>query len=195
MTQVPNTYPVDLEALEKEAEAIEASKKDISAFAYIYDQHYVNIFRFLHNRVDSEELAADLCSQTFLKAMNAIPKYENRGIPYGSYLYRIARNEINLWARKNKLEEISSAKTSDLEEIEDEISPEEWDIQSDLIELLEGLKKSDLELIEMKYFEKRSYKEMAEILNMNENNLKVKVFRVVQSMKLKIEKKTKIQQA
>ena len=188
MTQVPNTYPVDIEALEKEAEAIEASKKDISAFSYIYDQHYINIFRFLHNRVDSEALAADLCSQTFLKAMNAIPKYENRGFPYGSYLYRIARNEINLWARQNKLQEISSAKTSDLEDIEDEITSEEIDIKADLIQLLEGLKASDLELIEMKYFEKRSYKEMAEILDVKENNLKVKVFRIIQSMKAKIEK-------
>jgi len=167
-----------------ESAIIEKAKKDINAFAPIYDKYYVSIFRYIFNRVETEEIAADITSQVFYKAIKSIKKYEDRGLPYGSFLYRIARNEIILEARNNKLNIVSSAKTADIMNIADEIDCDKEEKFNKMMSLLESLKSSDFELIEMKYFEKRSYKEIAEILNEKETNLKVRVHRIIQKMKL-----------
>lgn len=178
-----NTYHVETEEIISEEKIIEESKTNINAFSFLYDKYYLKIFRFIYNRVESEEIASDICSQVFLKALQSIKQYENRGLPYGSYLYRIARNEINQKARKNKITKIVSLKSSDIENIAEEIEFFETDYKTKLIKLLETLNENDMELIEMKYFEKRSYKEISEILNKNENNLKVKVHRIIKGLK------------
>jgi RNA polymerase sigma-70 factor (ECF subfamily) len=46
------------------------------------------------------------------------------------------------------------------------------------------MKEKDLSLIEMRYFEKRSYREIGEIINVTENNAKVKTFRALQKLKI-----------
>ena len=52
-----------------------------------------------------------------------------------------------------------------------------------LIEVIGELPEVELQIIEMRYFEKRSYREIGEILDMTENNAKVKAHRVVKKMK------------
>ena len=53
-----------------------------------------------------------------------------------------------------------------------------------LTHVLRKLKEKDLSLIEMRYFEKRSYREIGEIINVTENNAKVKTFRALQKLKI-----------
>lgn len=183
MNYTQNQYNISEEEIKIEFEIIEKSKKDINSFSVLYDKYYIKIFRFIFNRVETVEIAADLTSQVFLKAINSLKTYENRTLPYASFLYRIARNEINLESRKNKIEIVLNAKTSDLESIADEIDENKEENYLKLYELLNTLNKNELELIGMKYFEKRSYKEISEILNENETNLKVKVHRIIQKLK------------
>ena len=179
-------YHVDDSEIIKEAKVIAEAKKDIKAFSYLYDKYFIQIFRYIYNRVENEEIASDICSQVFLKAMQNINKYEHRGLPYASFLYRIARNEINQESRKNKIQRISSAKQSDIEHVSEEIELTNALDYTPLIKMLNQLPEKDLELIEMKYFEKRSYREISEILNIKENNLKVKLHRIIQKMKKEI---------
>ena len=51
---------------------------------------------------------------------------------------------------------------------------------------LENLKGDDMQLIEMRFFEQRSFKEIAEILGMTENNAKVKVHRILERLKRRL---------
>jgi RNA polymerase sigma-70 factor (ECF subfamily) len=52
-----------------------------------------------------------------------------------------------------------------------------------LANALKKLKKADMEIIEMRFFEKRSFKEIGDILNVTENNAKVKMFRIIRRLK------------
>jgi RNA polymerase sigma-70 factor (ECF subfamily) len=55
-----------------------------------------------------------------------------------------------------------------------------------MIEVLNDLKPNDLELIEMRFFEKRPFKEIAEITGLTESNAKVKTYRILERLKKKI---------
>ena len=72
----------------------EAKAGDREAFGRIFDAYAVPIHRFIASRVNSPSDAEDLTQLVFVKALEALPRYEARGIPFGGWLFRLARNAI-----------------------------------------------------------------------------------------------------
>lgn len=165
---------------------IEAAKANMADFSLLYNKYYAPVFRFVYRRVEDEEIAQDVVSQTFLSAMSNLATYQERGAPFLSWLLTIARNEINMFFRKLNKERIFYLNVANENQlIEDLGEKNEIDIDKSLKLLMETLSEEELELIEMKYFEKRSYSEIAEIVKLTESNAKVKVHRIVQKLKQK----------
>ena len=71
-----------------------AIEGDPEAFAQLYLIYADRIHRFVLFRVGDEQMAEDLTSQTFLKAWEKLDHYQMRGLPFGAWLFRIARNTI-----------------------------------------------------------------------------------------------------
>jgi len=69
-----------------------AKRLEPAAVAAIYDAFANAIFRYVSFRVRSPEDAEDLTDQVFLKMIEALPAYDDRGLPFAAWLYRIARN-------------------------------------------------------------------------------------------------------
>lgn len=69
-----------------------AKRLEPAAVAAIYDAFADPIFRYVSFRVRSPEDAEDLTDQVFLKMIEALPAYDDRGAPFAAWLYRIARN-------------------------------------------------------------------------------------------------------
>lgn len=65
---------------------------DAAAFAALYRSHLPGVYRYMRMRAATEEDAADLTQQVFLKALDALPRYSDRGLPFAAWLFRIARN-------------------------------------------------------------------------------------------------------
>src|ERR1700690_2857319 len=65
-----------------------------SAFGELYDHYQPMIYRFIAVKVGRREEAEDLTHQVFMSAFQNVKKYENRGYPFSSWLYQIARNQI-----------------------------------------------------------------------------------------------------
>ena len=86
--------------IQSEIEEIESAKKDSRKFEVLYNRYHEQIFRYLYARVDNKHLASDLTSQVFYKAMLNIENYTFKGVPFASWLYRIAFNEMNMYFRK-----------------------------------------------------------------------------------------------
>ena len=170
--------------VKNEVELINLAKKDSRYFAPIYNKYYEQIFRFIYQRMDSKEDAGDLASQVFLKALVNINKYEHKGFPFSSWLYRIASNEVNQFYRKNTKNRAINLDENDIKYIIEEADvPFDASKREKLLETLSLLTPEKIELIEMRFFEKRSFKEIAIILNITENNAKVKTYRVLDEMK------------
>jgi len=83
-----------------EAALVEAAKVDGEAFARLYQRYRLPIYRYCRARSRTDEDAADLAQQVFLKAFEALPRYEDRGWPFSAWLYRLAHNAVIDAARR-----------------------------------------------------------------------------------------------
>ena len=176
--------------LRQELQWVKLAQDDPKRFAPLYDKYYEQIFRYIYQRMDDKEMAFDITSQVFLKAMNNIKRYEYRGVPFSSWLYRIAKSEVYQSFRDKTAKRTVNIESFHLVEMIDE-----WDEDNSeekrkiLLEIIGSLKEEEVQLVEMRYFEKRSYREIGEILEVTENNAKVKTHRIINKMK-KIYKKS-----
>ncbi len=166
-----------------EEDEIKKAKKNLKDFNVLYDRYYVRIFQYIYQRVQTESQAADITSETFIKAMENLKSYKFKGVPFASWLFKIARNEVYLQHKKDSKIRQVNFKTNDIILIAEEIEEKGINKTEVLIAAIKQLNSEETDLIEMKYFEKRSYAEMATILDLTENNVKVKTFRVVQKLK------------
>lgn len=163
---------------------VEAAKLRPEAFKVIYDHFYEQIYYFIASRVDNENDVDDVCSQSFMKAMIKIKQYKFKGLPFSAWLYRITMNEINLFYRQSKknrsiiIDELSLPEI--IEETQYNYSQESID---KLIQSIHFLKPEEVEILELRYFEKRSVNEVAAILNLTPANVKVKCHRVIKKLK------------
>ena len=90
----PSLYHQSDTRIQSELRIIEKSKKNPNHFAPLYEQYHENIFRYIVKRVDDVEAAYDITSNVFVKALTNLHKYEFRGVPFSSWLFRIAKSEL-----------------------------------------------------------------------------------------------------
>lgn len=168
-----------------EAEAIKRSASDPKAFKILYETYFKKIFVFVLHRVGEKELAADLTQQVFLNALSNIHRYQFRGLPFSSWLFRIAVNQCNDFFRKNKKMRAVVLDEPNIKELYEDLTEEqswaEWERK--LPAVLELLPHDDLQIIELRYLEQRPFKEVSEILGLSESNTKVRTYRILERMK------------
>ena len=163
---------------------IEKAKLDKRNFAPLYEKYHSAIFRYIVKRVDEKETAYDITSIVFMKALTNLQKFEFRGVPFSSWLFRIAKSELYQSFRDKKAQRTVSIDSMQLGKVMEEFQLDESEHKRDvLLKVLPLLKENQLQLIEMRFFEKRSFREMGEILDLTENNAKVKTFRALIKLK------------
>ncbi len=73
---------------------IEAKKGNKESFGVLYDHYLPQIYRFILFKVSRKDEAEDLTHEVFLSAWRNMPKYRQKGFPFSSWLYQIARNAV-----------------------------------------------------------------------------------------------------
>jgi RNA polymerase sigma-70 factor (ECF subfamily) len=125
------------------------------------------IFRFVYFRVGKWDDAEDLTQMTFLKAWNAMPRFEERGNPFSSLLYAIARNVIvDYWRKKREISLEEHEET--IHQIEDEkqnpsLDAETKEAKQNILKAVDELSEGQQEIIMLKFIEGLSNKEIANI--------------------------------
>jgi RNA polymerase sigma-70 factor, ECF subfamily len=79
---------------EDERVLVENAKRDPRQFGALYDRHFQQIYRFVYSRVREQTAAEDVTSEVFIKALKAMPRYQDTGRPFSAWLYQIAVNAI-----------------------------------------------------------------------------------------------------
>lgn len=166
---------------EHENKLIEAAKANPQAFEALYVHYHDRVYRFVWAKVRDLDLAADICSETFMKVWLGIRRYNNQGVPFTAWLFRIATNEINQHFRKHGGSKYVS------------IHPDmkgEWDMHLEktearekLAQVLEKLSTEDLRLIEWRFFDGFAFKEIADMETSTEAAVKMKVYRILDFLK------------
>jgi RNA polymerase sigma-70 factor, ECF subfamily len=177
------------EQLNEELLLIEAAKSDPERFAPLYNKYYKQIFNYVHQRMDSKDTAFDITGQVFLKALTNLGKYQFKGVPFASWLYRIAHNEVMQLYRSQKDKRAINADIGDLKFIcEENETPFFEEYIPAIKKLIQDLSHDDLQMVELRFFEKRPFKEIAEILEITEVNAKVRMYRIIEKLKKSLSK-------
>ena len=167
-----------------EAEVISLAKKDAHYFGTLYDRYFDQIFRFCFKRLGGlEDEAGDISQQVFIKAMANLTKYEDRGLPFSSWLHRIAQNEVSMFFRRQKKNYSVPIDENKIQDLAQEANITQYmsiDEQERLIELLNSLDEEHLDLIELRFFQEMSFKQIAEIYNITEANAKMRIYRILE---------------
>jgi RNA polymerase sigma-70 factor, ECF subfamily len=78
-----------------------AQTGDADAVAELYHRHAPVIFRYLYVRLCERATAEDLTGEVFLKMVEGLPHYSDRGLPFGAWLFRIAHARLVDHYRRN----------------------------------------------------------------------------------------------
>jgi RNA polymerase sigma-70 factor (ECF subfamily) len=170
--------------LRMEQEWIQQAKEDPQKFSRLYLKYHDQINRYIASKVICAEQASDITAQVFFKAFSNLHKYKFQGLPFGSWLYRIAKSEIYQTFRDS-----SKMPSVDFDKVNFSLffeSYEEEDNAENIEKLkhcLNSLKEDEYNLIHLRYYQALSYKEIGEMLDISENNAKVKAFRAISKLK------------
>jgi RNA polymerase sigma-70 factor (ECF subfamily) len=174
------------EDIRQEYEIIKRSKRDPRAFSVLYEHYFDRIFTFIYRQTDDEALTADLCSQTFIQVLKSLDRYEFRGVPFSAWLYRIARNEVNKYFRKRNAIKIFSIEESRVRELMSMADAEYDDsVMEQLLAYMKDLPTDMLDILQLRFFEDKDFKEIAFILGITESGAKMRVYRALDRLRKK----------
>jgi len=175
------------EELRRENEIIERSKRDPKAFAELYNTYFDRIYYFILRQTGDEDTAGDLCSQTFVNALHNLSRYQFRGYPFSAWLYKIATNEINKYYRKKKGKKVFSIEEARIRELVERTDPPSgsWDeeIIQQLLTYLKDLPTDMLQVLELRFFEDKDFREIAFILDITESGAKMRTYRALDKLR------------
>lgn len=79
----------------------QAGRGETEAFSTLYERYVTRIYNYIYYRTGNPHEAEDLTSRVFHRALHHIANYDNRGVPFSAWLYRIAHNLVANWHRDN----------------------------------------------------------------------------------------------
>ena len=173
---------VDDEAIERFVEA--AKGGDPEAFGALFDHFYAPVYRYVAARVGRPSDAEDLTQIVFVKAIEALPRYEARGVPFGGWLFRLARNTAIDYLRTHRehtdLADVTGRAT-------EERGPESITILRTDLDAVAGalgrLTPDQREVISLRFFAGLSPREVAEIMGRQEGTIRGLQFRAIESLR------------
>ena len=164
---------------------IGAISGDASAFGSLYDRYHPAIYRFVALKVGSREDAEDITHQVFMRAWLRIGRYEGRGYPFSSWLYRIARNQVVDFYRAQRGEHVDLDDVGPLLIAEDGIA-DRLDLKADIAKVraaLLELRTDYQDVIILRFIEERSLEEAATALNRSVGATKVLQHRALRHLR------------
>ena len=174
--------------MQREKELVRrAQQGDREAFAVLYEEHFEGIYRYIFVRIRDQAEAEDLTQQVFLAALEALPSYRWRGVPFSSWLFRIAHNRVVDYMRKAT--KFRSSPTADLAPAEsDPAAAVEREMElAQLAELLEELTPLQQEVVSLRFSGGLSTAEVAKVMGKSEGAIKALQHSALVALRKKLE--------
>lgn len=173
--------------LEDEILIDRATAGDREAFGELYERYINRVYRHVFYMVNDVDVAQDLTEQTFLRALEAIQRYEKRGIPLLAWLLRIARNlslnnqrvqRNNSSIRKNSEDAVAASPESCCEA---KLNGEEV---RQAVGALEG---DQRQVIVLRFMDGLSYADVARVLGKSVGAVRVAQYRALRALRRRLE--------
>jgi RNA polymerase sigma-70 factor (ECF subfamily) len=169
-------------------ELVAAAKAgDAEAFGRLFDHFHEPVYRYVAARVRRPSDAEDLTQTVFVKALEALPRYEQRGIPFGGWLFRLARNVVIDHIRTHR-EHVDIVEL--LERPGHEVSPEAQAVTRDQMDAvaaaLAELTDEQRDAIALRFFAGLSAREAAEVMGKQEGTVRGVQFRAIAALRRRL---------
>jgi RNA polymerase sigma-70 factor (ECF subfamily) len=165
---------------------------DADAFGLLYDQYSEVIFRYVYSHLENRLDAEDLTEEIFLRAWRALPKYDERGLPFSAFLFRIARNSLIDYYRQRKVVQ----SIDDIEVQSHEAGPEEVvDAQianTDLRKKIAELREDYRNVIIFRFLSGLSPEETAQVMQRSVGAVRVLQHRALSALKDLMERGSRV---
>ena len=163
----------------------QAQKGDKEAFGSLYDHYLPKIYRYVLFKVSRTEEAEDLVHEVFLSAWQNIGGYKERGFPFSSWLYQIARNAVIDFYRTSKKNVQIEMVSEDLLKI-NPAGPEIMDINLEIGRLkgaIKFLKPEYQDVLIMRFIEELPHEEVAATLGKSQGAVRIIQHRALKELK------------
>lgn len=82
-----------------EMELVRRAASDSEAFGELYNRHVTRIYSYIYYRTGDYQDAEDLTARVFQRALQHVANFQDQGVPFSAWLYRIAHNLVANWHR------------------------------------------------------------------------------------------------
>ena len=165
---------------------IERAKEDKEAFGQLYEIYVDRIYNYVYYRTGNVADAEDLTAKIFVRAMKHIPRYQDKGVPFSAWLYRIAHNLVANWHRDHSRRQIVALDDITHWHVGDESPEFATQLMEDKESLLAAIRRlpSDRqELLILKFVERLSNAEIGDIMGRSEGAIKSLYHRTLLSLR------------
>jgi len=151
------------------------AKHELRAFGELYERHVTSIYRYVYYRVGNVEDAEDLTARVFMRALKHIYSYNDRGVPFTAWLYRIAHNVVANFHRDNSRHPSVPLDEVELQDAHHDDADAHIDGQQERDRLLRAIRKlpeDRQQLVVLKFVEQLQNAEIGQIMNRSEGAIK-----------------------
>lgn len=187
--------------VDDERRIIEQARTDPEAFGVIFDEYYAKILAYMIRRTGSVVFAQEIVSETFIKALRGLPKFQWKGVSIEAWLFRIAINEMRMHFRHNapiaSLEELYQREGFEVQSDYD-LAEEATEAQERLErheqfirarQLLMSLPAKYQDALLLRFIEHKKIEEIAHILDKKEGTVKSLISRGLLRLRTELTKK------
>lgn len=168
---------------EEERLVVAAQAGDSEALGRLYRAYTQAIYRYLLLRLSNTSFAEDLTAEVFLRAVDGLPRYTQRGLPFGAWLFRIARDRLVDHYRqtaRRATADLDDSLPSDLPEPSDSAANSE--MSAALRDALAQLTDEQRDVIQFRFMEEWSLEETARVMNKSVNAVKALQHRALNAL-------------
>jgi RNA polymerase sigma-70 factor (ECF subfamily) len=180
---------------------VERAKRDPAAFGVLYERHVRSIYAFALSKVHDQSAAEDVTSQVFLQALRALPRYEDRGVPFRAWLFRITANVITDRLRAAKSAEVplptmpddgSGASPGQFEPPDPRSEAEmvAWEHAEDFTRLIASLSSEQRRVVRLRFAEGLPIAAIAKEMARSEGAVKMMLMRALQNLRKRMQAET-----
>ena len=161
---------------------IEAAQADPARFVDLYERYFHRVHGYVIRRTRSRAEAEDITSQVFERALTNLARYEWRGLPFSAWLYRIAAN-----AMSDRRRQIARDSADPPPDVPDPRESEEIERHAMLFQLVERLPEVQRQVIEMRFVDQKTIREIASTLDRSEGAVKQLQLRALENLRKSME--------
>ena len=176
--------------VENEAALVERARINPEAFGQLYELYVDRVYSYIYHRVGNVQDAEDLTARTFYRALEKLDTYEDRGLPFSAWLFRIAHNLVANWHRDHSRRQVFSLdklwwRSSD--DIRPEQAVEANSEREELWDAINRLPEERRNLLLYKLNTTLSNLEIGELMNKSESAIKSLYFRTLAALRKDLE--------